>query len=46
MLIVREMDWEQDLVQNTPTLWEDAALGQHFVAQAHLKWSEMNKYMP
>lgn len=37
MLIVREMDWDQDLVQNTPTLQEDAVLGQHFVAHAHLK---------
>lgn len=45
MLIVWEMNWDQDLVQNTPPLWEDPALGQHFVAQAHLKWSEMNKYM-
>lgn len=37
MLIMQEMDWDQDFVQNTPTLREDAALGQHFVAQAHLK---------
>lgn len=46
MLIVQEVVWDQDFVQSTPTLWEDAALSQQFVAQAHLKWSEMNKYMP
>lgn len=45
MLIELEMAWNQDLVQNTPALWGEAALGQHFVAQPHLKWSEMNKYM-
>lgn len=37
MLIELEMDWNQDLVENTPTLSEDAALGQRFVAQPHLK---------
>lgn len=45
MLIELEMAWNQDLVQNTPALWGEAALGQHFVAQPRLKWSEMNKYM-
>lgn len=37
MLIVQEMIWDQDFIQNTPIFCEDAALSQQFVAQAHLK---------